>query len=666
MSMLCCPSFVSAAGGSNHLNMTAHAYMLCLQSVSGTARPPSLTVKRTPVPDMLDALWRRGLTAPQPLTQQGVVSQGPTRRTTWLFQALPSAQAHEPATFQPGSRGADINRSQPQPPGAPHLPRNETRFGQQQQHRQPRFQERQQRPGRGFTAHGRPQGRFPRPHAEPMPSPAKQYKMVLRATTELPGGLPKEDRVLRTGMAVTWLGTSSGSPTLDRNVSCTALRLPGVTWLVDCGEGSHRQLPTAGLDLADMQCICITHLHGDHCYGLGAALLAIDAVKAEAAQAGAALHPTPAAHPPHSSSTQPARQPAHQQQQQQQQGEAVDDPRQAPSTTWVYGPPGLGQLLEAQLVVTGAHTSLRTHFVVTELVMDESMEQLQPMHLDPACTHLWLRRQGPRTMLDVPSLVEAWEQLLPDMEKLPSLWRPPRPSRQPLLMPEDGLPPGTAWHGQHTRSGMEAEGVYGGRSYVAAEGMMWDVQGPPGSPIRCAAAQLQHRVPCWGYVMQEAKPQQPGVRRRKVVLLGDTISSRPIAPLALGADLLAHEATFMEGMDHVAQVAQHSMAWMAGAFANVVQTRLLVLTHFSARYETYGTAAPRSPMMREPAQTAEEEAMKQRMAIRDLLNEARREFPGGHVVAASDFFTVHVPLVPVQAQQGFPSPQKQPAAQLAR
>lgn len=43
---------------------------------------------------------------------------------------------------------------------------------------------------------------------------------------------------------------------------------------------------------------------------------------------------------------------------------------------------------------------------------------------------------------------------------------------------------------------------------------------------------------------QEAAPAAPGLRKRKVTILGDTVNSKPIAPLALGTDVLAHEATF--------------------------------------------------------------------------------------------------------------------------
>ena len=41
--------------------------------------------------------------------------------------------------------------------------------------------------------------------------------------------------------------------------------------------------------------------------------------------------------------------------------------------------------------------------------------------------------------------------------------------------------------------------IYDGRGYVAAEGLFWDI---PCGPMRVAAAQLQHRVQCWGYVLQ--------------------------------------------------------------------------------------------------------------------------------------------------------------------
>nr|WP_272890868.1 ribonuclease Z [Stutzerimonas sp. S1] len=67
-----------------------------------------------------------------------------------------------------------------------------------------------------------------------------------------------------------FLGTSSGTPTRARNVSALALlEATGKGWhLIDCGEGCQHQLLHTPLSLHDLRAIFITHVHGDHCYGL--------------------------------------------------------------------------------------------------------------------------------------------------------------------------------------------------------------------------------------------------------------------------------------------------------------------------------------------------------------------------------------------------------------
>lgn len=71
-------------------------------------------------------------------------------------------------------------------------------------------------------------------------------------------------------MRITFLGTSAGVPTRARNVSCVALRLPqrGEVWLFDCGEGTQHQLLRSDLNISQVSRIFITHMHGDHVYGL--------------------------------------------------------------------------------------------------------------------------------------------------------------------------------------------------------------------------------------------------------------------------------------------------------------------------------------------------------------------------------------------------------------
>ncbi|XGA79898.1 ribonuclease Z [Halomonas sp. CH40] len=71
-------------------------------------------------------------------------------------------------------------------------------------------------------------------------------------------------------MNLVFLGTSAGVPTKVRNVSGLALReSKGKRWyLVDCGEGTQHQILRTRLSLTSLKAIFISHIHGDHCYGL--------------------------------------------------------------------------------------------------------------------------------------------------------------------------------------------------------------------------------------------------------------------------------------------------------------------------------------------------------------------------------------------------------------
>jgi ribonuclease Z len=71
-------------------------------------------------------------------------------------------------------------------------------------------------------------------------------------------------------LQITFLGTSSGVPTRSRNVSSIALRLPqrAEVWLFDCGEGTQHQLLRSDVRISQITRIFITHMHGDHIFGL--------------------------------------------------------------------------------------------------------------------------------------------------------------------------------------------------------------------------------------------------------------------------------------------------------------------------------------------------------------------------------------------------------------
>lgn len=180
---------------------------------------------------------------------------------------------------------------------------------------------------------------------------------------------------------------------------------------------------------------------------------------------------------------------------------------------------------------------------------------------------------------------------------------------------------------------------HAGRNIMMANGM-WPAFYED-KAISVSACPIRHTVPCVGYVLQEAPipgkidpklyiphikrngahvklmseiqqgktvtladgtvlqgpPKRPG---RKLVILGDTHNPSAIAPFALDADLLVHEATnahlpdilpdVTKEMDTYASVQSrtkkrgHSTPQMAGQFAQEIRAKTLILNHFSGRY----------------------------------------------------------------------------------
>lgn len=71
-------------------------------------------------------------------------------------------------------------------------------------------------------------------------------------------------------MQLTFLGTSAGKPTKERNVSALGLEFEQDSkwYLFDCGEATQHQILRSRLSVGKLDTIFITHLHGDHYYGL--------------------------------------------------------------------------------------------------------------------------------------------------------------------------------------------------------------------------------------------------------------------------------------------------------------------------------------------------------------------------------------------------------------
>lgn len=67
---------------------------------------------------------------------------------------------------------------------------------------------------------------------------------------------------------ITFLGTGDAKPTKKRNHTAILLSYKNENILIDCGEGTQRQLKIAGISAHKINKILITHKHGDHTFGL--------------------------------------------------------------------------------------------------------------------------------------------------------------------------------------------------------------------------------------------------------------------------------------------------------------------------------------------------------------------------------------------------------------
>ncbi|MNL54873.1 Ribonuclease Z [compost metagenome] len=104
-------------------------------------------------------------------------------------------------------------------------------------------------------------------------------------------------------------------------------------------------------------------------------------------------------------------------------------------------------------------------------------------------------------------------------------------------------------------------------------------------------------------------------RGRIVTILGDTRPCPGNLPLAQGADLIIHEATFAHDLAEMAYQYHHSTAVQAAELAREAEGRELLLTHFSSRYVSQDELTP-------------------------LLEEAQAIFP--HTLLAEEFCTFPV------------------------
>ena len=72
------------------------------------------------------------------------------------------------------------------------------------------------------------------------------------------------------------MGTASAMPISDRNPSAQVLAVHGRLFLIDCGEGTQQQLRRARIPFLKISAVFISHIHGDHLFGLFGLLSSMD------------------------------------------------------------------------------------------------------------------------------------------------------------------------------------------------------------------------------------------------------------------------------------------------------------------------------------------------------------------------------------------------------
>ena len=319
-------------------------------------------------------------------------------------------------------------------------------------------------------------------------------------------------------LKLTFLGTSAGVPTKQRNVTALAIEClnpyssgtdqrqnkKSRPWLlIDCGEGTQHQLLHTKLSLHQLQAICITHVHGDHCYGLPGLL-------ASAAMSG----------------------------------------RTVPLI--LLAPKAIATLLDALILTTELHFSFVINFMAIEDLLSEqdsknkaqvtiSLDNQHQLEID--ITPLSHR---------VPSYGFGITQTISrrhlDKDKLIA----------------DNIPASALW-------GRLQQGE--------------DVMTEDGRKLRST-----------DYVDNESQ-------RTRVVVAGDNDTPECLNNAIADADLLVHEATYTYEVLNKIQAKNpdfdpmHSSAQLLGRFAQDNGLKNLILTHFSARYQSFDNPNSSTPNM---------------------------------------------------------------------
>jgi len=433
--------------------------------------------------------------------------------------------------------------------------------------------------------------------------------------------------------SITFLGTASMRPSPTRNVSGNAVRIGREWTIVDCGEGTQHQVlrcassdvPCTRISPGNINRIFVTHLHGDHCFGLPGLMCQIG-------NAHAALESN---YPKQKKQKRGARQfelQAGKEAEAQANGDGDGDGR---GIVHIVGPKGLRSMIRVALLTscTGVsfkfridelwtardvqqqqhegdttHSNQMSHFA-SVFGVDRHSSEIDGINVSPENDGTWV----------IPSH--------PSGGPVASSWRF---HAAPLVHTIDSV--GYVFVEAPHRGNLDASLLRGrlltdeNREYQQSVGIR--------NPLQLLGLMQKGQTVTIkeGGAIVELSPADfmsrptPG---RKVVILGDTCDSRQLAGLAAGADVIVHEATNAaiedgETEHEVLQLAVsrgHSTPSMAGDFARCCGALKLVLTHFSSRYKGDESEESLSVMKR-------------------IVDQAKKTLGHDNVVAARDMMEI--------------------------
>lgn len=323
-------------------------------------------------------------------------------------------------------------------------------------------------------------------------------------------------------MKLHFLGTGSSYPTTQRGVSATMLQHDdGSVWLFDCGEGTQIQAQKVTVSRQKITNIFITHLHGDHVFGLPGLLCTISS----------------------------------------QLGLTEEDLKKKRPLVEIFGPLGINKLINT--VLTISHSPLAFQYRVHELVpvKEQYPEDWEDTQVDVA-TLTPHPSELPGTRITAITDSDGnmhWPLKDDEQWDARAGWIHHRvPSFGFVIKEKDRT--GTLDMKKLLTLGIKPGPMYGqlkgGNSITTEDGKTITpdmVVGPP----------------------------YPG---RTVVILGDTSDASPLAHLVQGCEVVVHEATFDNSLKDKALEFGHSTPLQAVAFAQSIGAKTLLLNHFSQRY----------------------------------------------------------------------------------